>query len=311
MNTNAEILSNLINQDFGLISKEGSRWGKSEEHSSLVLDKERGIFYWNSEGVVGDPLVYLTKVRRLTFEDAKEYLKNFQYTGTHVYTINTKKGDIVVYPKLVDIFFEDGKNKRDYFYERGLTDDTINRFRLGFYNEFFLVPFFEDGTFRNFQMRKDKPKTIRSYYKGVGPILFNSDILKVVSTIYYTEGPIDAIVLMQNGLPAISSNSGGSFLMDWYSKFSNVKKIYLLFDNDNAGRNEAKRVAEILGTTRCKIYCFEDFEEAGYDPVDFFRDGYTTTELSNILNEKSLYTFQMEKINERNRNTSKFYGNRI
>jgi len=92
MNTNAEILSNLINQDFGLISKEGSRWGKSEEHSSLVLDKERGIFYWNSEGVVGDPLVYLTKVRRLTFEDAKSVPTDTSPSalavpsGTKVYT---------------------------------------------------------------------------------------------------------------------------------------------------------------------------------------------------------------------------------
>ena len=34
-----------------------------------------------------------------------------------------------------------------------------------------------DGTFRNFQCRMDDPKKMRHWYKGVGPLLFNSDLL--------------------------------------------------------------------------------------------------------------------------------------
>lgn len=293
MNSNSIVLSKLIEEDFGLDTKEGSRWGKAEEHDSLVLDKERGIFFWNSENIAGDPLVYLTRVRKYTFEDAKEYLRNVNHIGTYVYMINGKEGEVVVYPELVEVFFSDGRSKRDYFYRRGLTDDTINRFQLGYFNGFNAIPIFEGGTFRNFQLRRDEPaKTIRNYYRGVGPLLFNSDILKLVDTIYYTEGPVDAMILSQNGLPAISSN-GSTFKTEWYSKFIYTKRINILFDNDTAGVKEALRLANILGTTRCKIYTFEDFEDKGYDPVDFFRDGHTVDELKDLVYNKSKYSFEI------------------
>lgn len=296
MNPNSEILARFIEEDFGLNTREGSRWGSSDEHDSLVLDKERGIFFWNSQNIVGDPLTYLTRVRHYTFEDAKEYLKTINHIGTYVYTINGKDGDIVVYPKLVDIFYEDGLSKRDYFYNRGLTDDTINRFQLGFYNNYHTIPIFEGGTFRNFQMRRDNPvKIVRNYYKGVGSLLFNSDILKLTDVVYYTEGPVDAMILSQNGLPAVSSN-GSTFKSEWYSKFIYVKKIIILFDNDIAGEKEALRLANVLGTTRCKIYTFKDFEMKGYDPVDYFRDNNKVEDLIKIIDKESKYTFELEKM---------------
>jgi DNA primase len=294
MNEDTHILSKLISDDFGLDSKDGSRWGKSKEHSSLVLDKERGIFYWNSEGIVGDPLVYLMRVRKLSFEQAKEFLKELTYTGTHVYTIYGKdKEDVVVYPKLVDIFFDDGLNNREYFYIRGLTDETIDRFQLGYWNNFATVPFFVDGTFRNFQLRKDVPRIIKSYYKGIGPLLFNSDILKLTNRIFIAEGPIDALILTQNGIPAVSTNSGGTMLPEWFFKFIYQDEIVILFDNDKAGLLEARKVAKMLGVNRCKIYLFSDFEENGYDPVDFYRDGYTTDELNNLIATKAKYLYEM------------------
>lgn len=293
MSNNGEILSLLIEEDFGLDTREGSRWGKSDLHSSLVLDKERGLFYWNSQNIVGDPLVYLTKVRGYSFNLAKEYLSKYNYSGTFVYTIRSQEEDVVVYPKLVDIFFEDGLNKRDYFYERGLTDTTINRFQLGFYNDFYTVPIFEGGTFRNFQLRQDKPrKRIKGYYRGVGPLLFNSDILKFTDEVYYVEGPVDAMILVQNGLPAVASNSGGSYKTEWYAQFVKQKRINIVFDNDDAGRSESERLAKFLGINRCRIYTFEGMEEKGYDPVDFFRDGYSDKQFVELINSESRYVFE-------------------
>lgn len=295
-NNNSNILEILIREDFGFDTKDESRWGKSTEHDSLVLDKKRGIFFWNSQGIVGDPLVYLTNVRKYSFSDAKDYLDKFSYIGTHVYTIHSGKNDVVVYPKLVEVFYEDGlgEEKRDYLYRRGFTDETIDRFQIGWYNGFSMIPFFEDGTFRNFQMRRDMPvKTIRAYYKGVGALLYNAEILNLVNRVYYTEGPLDALILLQNGLPAVSSNSGGGYRPEWYNKFTRQDFIYLLFDNDDAGEKEAKRLARFLGVTRCKIYCFWEFEEKGYDPVDFFRDGHTIEELKLLVKEKSKYEFEL------------------
>lgn len=294
MNDNSEILEILIEEDFGLKGNNSSRYGKGVEHDSLVIDKEKGIFFWNSQGIVGDPFVYLTKVRNYSFQQAREYLNKFQYVGTHVYTINTGKDDIIVYPKLVDVFHDLGKDseKRKYLYDRGITDNTIDLFQIGWYNGYITIPFFDEGTFRNFQMRMDNPKKIRSYYKGLGPLMFNSSILKLTNEIYITEGPVDALALIQNGLPAISTNSGGLVISEWFWKFSRQKQIYLLFDADDAGLKDARNVSNILGVNRCKIYCFWG-EDKGYDPVDFYRDGRTTNELKKLIEKESKYLFEL------------------
>jgi len=293
MNKNGLILEKFINDDFGIKTKDGSKWGKGIEHDSIVLDKDRGIFWYNSQDIVGDPLVYLTKVRKLSFKDATEYLKGTEYEGTHVWTMQAKGEEVVVYPKLVEIFWEMGKDKRDYFYRRGLTDSTIDRFQMGWYNGWNTVPIFEDGTFRNFQFRMDTPaKRIKSYYSGLGALLFNSDILKLVTEIYWVEGPIDAIILLQNGIPAISSNIGGGFKQNWYSKFNNINRIYLCFDNDSAGRKESTKLAKFFGEYRCKIYNFNDFEESGYDPVDYFLDGNNGDSFLELIKNKSKYVFE-------------------
>ena len=293
-NKNGLILEQLINEDFGLRLKEGSRWGKSEEHSSMVLDRDKGVFFWNSQEICGDAIVYLTKVRHLSFKDATNYLRDKEYEGTLVWTMETSGEEIVVYPKLVEIFYDLGKNHRDYFYRRGLTDSTIDRFQLGHYNGWSTVPFFEDGTFRNFQFRMDVPsKRIKSYYKNLGALLFNSDILRLVDEVFYVEGPVDAMILLQNGIPAVSSNIGGGFRKEWYSKFLNVDRIWICFDRDSAGDNESKKLAKFFGEYRCKLYNFWEFEESGYDPVDYFRDGHSGEELLELVKEKSRYVFEM------------------
>lgn len=302
MNNSGDILLKLIEEDYGLEGK--GRWFRSEEKSSLVIDHEKGIFYYNAENIVGDPMVYLTKVRKLSFKDAKEYLNKFDYSGTFVYTVTSGKEDVVVYPKLVDVFNDLGKpkDKRDYFYRRGLTDETIDRFQLGWYNNFNVVPFFEDGTFRNFQMRRDIPvKEMRPYYRGLGALLFNSDIMKLTNKIYYAEGPIDAIAVNQNGLPCISCSVPGYVNPEWFSKFTGQKEIVILYDNDKAGDNEAKRVAKVLGTHRCRIYNFWDFEEGGYDAVDFFKDGHSKDELLELIEKNSKYTFEFGDIKNEKR----------
>ena len=294
MSKNGEILSQLIENDFGI--KGHDRWLKSSEHDSLVVDVDKGIFFWNSKDVVGDPIIYLTKVRGMPFKDATAYLSTLGYTGTHVWTMESGGDEIVVYPKLVEIFFESGRDKRDYFYRRGLTDSTIDRMQLGWYNGWNTVPFFEDGTFRNFQFRMDNPsKRIKSYYKGLGALLFNSDVLRLVNEVFWCEGPIDAMILIQNGIPAVSSNIGGGFKPEWYSKFINIERIWLVMDHDLAGDNESKKLAEFFGTSKCKIYNFWDFEEKGYDPVDYFRDEHTKDEFIELVNNNSKYLFEMEK----------------
>lgn len=289
---NGQILVSLISNDFGL-EVNTEKWAKASIHDSLVINKEKGKFYWNSKGIVGGPLDYLMKVRGLPYYQARDYLSSF--VGYESPTTEVKADvDVVSYPILVNIMWTNGIDNRDYWYRRCLTDHTIDRFKLGWYNDWYLLPIFTEGVFRNFQMRKDKPnKQIRPWYKGVGVLPFNFDIIETSNVIYMTEGPIDAILLTQLGFPAVSNTGGaGGFKQEWFKYFIKTEEVIYIADNDSAGRLGAERVANILGQYKVKIVSFDGFPDH-YDTVDFFRDGYKLIDFNNLI-EKRKYIFEVK-----------------
>ena len=288
------VLETLISQDYTIIGHPDNRFVKTEEHDSLVIDREKDLFFWNSREIYGTSLTWLTRVKSYSFEEAKRILKDLEHEETFVYTIKRKdKEDIIVYPKLIDVFWENGLNKRDYWYSRCLTDETINRFKLGFHNDWFMIPIYIDGTFRNFQCRKETPaKEIKSWYKGVGPLLFNSDILRITNRIFITEGLVDAILLNQFGIPAVGHNAGNvGWQREWFKYFFYQRKIYYIGDNDDAGRKGAKKVAEELGLYRTKIYTFDGMEDK-MDTVEFIKQGNTIDDLKDLIYNKSYFSFE-------------------
>lgn len=290
------ILERLVEEDFGIASST-LRWSKSEDHSSLVVDKEKNLFYWNSRGIVGGPLDYLMKVRGMPFKEAKSYLKHLGYGDTVIYTINEHdKEDVIVYPKLVSAFWENGKENRTYWYDRKFTDITIDRFQLGYYDGWYTIPLFMNNVLRNFQKRRDVPKKeIKNWYRGVGPVLFQDEVLRYTDKVYLTEGPTDAIALLQQGIPAVSQTGGSeNWQNDWFPNFVTQKEIFIVYDNDPAGVNGAKVVSKKLGIYRSRIYTFDNMDK-GYDPVDFFRDGGTKEEFLTLIDEKAKYIYEIEE----------------
>ena len=47
------LLEQLISEDYGL-EVNGTNWARAEAHNSLVIDRAKQIYYWNSRGLVGD-----------------------------------------------------------------------------------------------------------------------------------------------------------------------------------------------------------------------------------------------------------------
>lgn len=63
------------------------------------------------------------------------------------------------------------------------------------------------------------------------------------------------MTLWQNGIKNVVSITlgAGYFSKEWVEQFSGIKKIFLAYDNDEAGREGAAKAAEMLGKDRCKI----------------------------------------------------------
>lgn len=303
-----ELLQSLINDDFGY-RHEGRDWGRSEQHSSLVVNEKEQRWYWNSMGISGGILEYLTLVRKMSKNKAKELIARIGKFST--LPEETLKGDVLPYENLVDLLWNVGKNHREYWYKRCLTDSTIDRNLLGYYEGWSLLPLYEKGRFVNFQCRRDEPsKFIKYWYDNSSfkPTLVNEEILSLVDSIYITEGTVDSLLLTQEGLPSVASTGGSGYWdNNWFSLFSNIENIYYIADNDDSGKWASKKVAESLGTSRVKIFKF-DGTDKGYDTVDYYRDGGTTENLKEMLRTNSKYLFETGEFNERKsgRNTKKY-----
>jgi hypothetical protein len=78
------------------------RWLKGVVHDSLVIDTDNQIFFWNSKELVGDVYIWLTKVEGMTYEQAKDFLKQFSdFSGSFIHTINNSQ-ELVVYTKWLE-----------------------------------------------------------------------------------------------------------------------------------------------------------------------------------------------------------------
>src|SRR5689334_21186573 len=183
---NKGLLGELIKEDYGLEGR--GKWYHSTDHDSLVYNAEEDTFFWNSEDIKGNVFTYLIEVRGMDKEQARIFLKNSFGGFSETPKI---KNQSLPYEPLVDAFWTNGLNRREYWYKRCLKDETIDRYKLGYFDGWSMIPFYEDGEFINMQMRREIPeKKITQYYRHGKPILFNEGILPFTKTIYITEGTV-------------------------------------------------------------------------------------------------------------------------
>lgn len=287
-------LSDLVKEDFGL--RGGGRWYRSDVHSSLVVDAEKDLFFFNARDIKGNSVDYLMQIRGLSRKSAEEIVKN----KTAGMPVDSKQSSLQVrFDKLIDLFHNSGINDRQYWYNRKITDSTIDRYRLGNFEGWNLIPIYDDGLFINFQCRRDKPdKRIRFWYKDTDfkPVLFNKDILQFVDTIYITEGMTDCLLLNQVGLPSVCSTNGAdTWNSGWIRYFTTIKNIFYIADNDKAGIVGANRVSNSLGSSRVRVMRFKE-EIEKYGAGNFFINGGTTNEFKDIVSTRSIYGFEKELI---------------
>lgn len=287
-------LEKLMSQDFTFLSTHG-RYLRTAEHDSLVYDRVRDAFFWNSRNLSGGLFTYLTRVRNLPSQEARKVAREATFADTLTLETPKKKEVIIPLPDLVEIFYERGKNHREYWYnERGYTDATIDNFRLGYTGEWYTIPIYVDGEFRNFQLRRNEPeRQSKSWYSGVGPLPFNFSILNYTDWVVIAEGPPDAIMLRQYDIPAVSQNSGASYWNpEWNPRFAKMKRIYIAYDNDKAGNDGARNLGKYWGQ-RALIYTFWGFRK-GYDVSNYFKDGGTREDFMELLESASVPFYLME-----------------
>lgn len=157
----------------------------------------------------------------------------------------------------------------DYLIGRGLNLETITHFKIGYGKagdkEWITIPYFEGGVLINIKYRTlpPLPKEFKRF-KDAKSALFNRDCLKGSDEVIITEGEFDVISCWQNGYTNAVTGSNGcsSFDPEWIDALNDVKKIYLWYDNDEAGRKASDELAARLGIDRCHFIRLEGYKDA-------------------------------------------------
>lgn len=158
----------------------------------------------------------------------------------------------------------------NYLIGRGINLETITHFKIGYANEggkeWITIPYFEGGVLINIKYRTlpPLPKEFKRF-KDAKSALFNRDCIKDNDEIIITaEGEFDAISCRQNGYTNAVSGSNGcsSFDPEWIDALKDMNKIYLWYDNDEAGKKASDELAMRLGIDRCYFIRLEGYKDA-------------------------------------------------
>lgn len=141
----------------------------------------------------------------------------------------------------------------DWLHRRGITDEVITLFNITVHEhpsigECIRIPFSDThAKYRRDPSDPTKPKYL--YDAGGKVTLYGADKLpEVLGTppLVITEGELDTLVLWSQNIYAVSSTGGAMSWQEEWSTDVSFFKIYLCFDNDDAGANGMIKVLKSL-----------------------------------------------------------------
>jgi len=161
---------------------------------------------------------------------------------------------------------------------RGLTDETIRYWQIGYNNGRYILPIFDaDMELVNVRSYLPDPPKGKPKWQGVKEHnearLFPDPInIADAEHVLVCEGELDAILAIQKGYCAITGTGGAETWKDDWSEHFKGKVVTIAYDNDSAGREGAVRVAESLAPYAAGIRILEwpDILPEKGDVTDFF-----------------------------------------
>jgi DnaB-like helicase C terminal domain/Toprim-like len=149
---------------------------------------------------------------------------------------------------------------------RGFTKEIIDRQKLGLKEKVFfreageskalVIPYLVGGNivFAKFRTLPPKPKDFITPSGWDAP-LYNGEILQEgLEEVIFVEGETNTISLMMYGVKNVVGVPGaGTKKAIWIDALDKIQpKIYILYDNDKAGKKAAQEIASRIGIEKCR-----------------------------------------------------------
>lgn len=156
---------------------------------------------------------------------------------------------------------------------RGLNDATLKRRLIGYDGERYMIPV-RDAEGNLVNVRRYKPKSNKDKmlnWPGYGSAnLFLMDNLAHSDLVLLCEGELDALIGEQYGFATVTATAGaGTWQEQWSNAFTG-KTVYVCYDNDPAGDNGGRKVANHLRKVAASVHVMKLPVAAKQDLTDFF-----------------------------------------
>jgi hypothetical protein len=135
-------IEDVIGKDEALKLRDG-RFMRGAAHDSLVVDTERGLWYWNSRGEHGDVIQWLQDRRGMDFKTAVEYLAGLagiespawgRGSANQRLAAQARYDALTVAARHFVRILRASSAAQAYCAQRGWTEETVHRCGLGFWD---------------------------------------------------------------------------------------------------------------------------------------------------------------------------------
>lgn len=278
----------------------------TDNNPSLTVNLKKGVYYCQTCHSKGNIHTMLRYLEGLSSEEAwtklGDGLKLPRPDGTRPTRPDIEPGLIQEYHKaLMNLT---GPIREVLKVRRGLTDETLKKFKLGWDGERITIPIYDEynvlSNFRRYKWNstEDNWKVLNyidEYENSYGEVrIFGIDrvVDETVDYLIWCEGEMDRISCEQHGFPTACATSGaGTWKPEWVRLLKNKKRIYIAQDNDEAGRNATRKLCEKLYRV-VDVFVIvwpEDFPVKG-DITDFFvKCAQTTQDFQQLVDNATQY----------------------
>lgn len=279
---------------------------QTDVNPSLTVNLAKGVYYCNTCHSKGNIHTMYMKLYGLTSEDAWFQMGD----GLQIPRPDSSKpARPDIEPGLISTYHQalmklTGPIRDVLKQRRGLSDDTLKMFQLGWDGERITIPIYDEfNTLVNFRRYKwnsteDNWKVL-NYVDELGNTYGEVRIFGIdrvvdpnIDYVVWSEGEMDRICSEQHGFPTACPTSGaGTFKPEWTKYFRNKKRVYIAQDNDEAGRSATQRLCEKLYRV-VDVYIIkwpENFPKKG-DITDFYVQCHmTSADFQKLLDNAEKY----------------------
>lgn len=205
----------------------------------------------------------------------QNHAKNERYTHNSIHTSVYTQADPPQQTDYTDFFLQAHKavEQTDYWKRRGLSKETVDRFKLGYVAEWrhpkapkapasprLIIPT-SPYSYLARDTRETIPEEQRAYSKcKVGSIqLFNKKALQTATKpIFIVEGELDALSIIEVGGEAVAlgTTTKSKALIELLKAQEPAQALIIALDNDEAGQRASKELTEGLQGLNIPCYSF-------------------------------------------------------